>query len=237
MESRNDNSISLNKYISSSGICSRREADRLIESGKVSINGKRAQKGNRVLPGDHVKVNGKKLRSKSKPIYIAFNKPMGIVCTTDLKEPKNIITYIGHTQRLFPIGRLDKMSTGLIFLTNDGDIVNKILRSENEHEKEYFVKVDRDITDAFVQGMLEGVPILGKKTKPCKIDVQSPRTFKITLTEGMNRQIRRMCEHFEYEVKSLRRTRIMHISLNNLKIGKWRNLSSKEMYIMQKKIK
>ncbi len=224
-----DQSISLNKYISSTGICSRREADKFIDAGKVTINGKKAVLGNRVFPRDIVKLNGKRVVNKTKPIYIAFNKPPGIVCTTDLKEAKNIISFINHKERLFPIGRLDKASQGLIFLTNDGDIVNKILRSGNKHEKEYIVRVDRKINKAFAQKMENGIPILGTITKKCTVEIIGPKSFKIILTQGLNRQIRRMCEYLGYEVKALKRTRIMHIHLGKLSTGRWRNLQAKEI--------
>ncbi len=229
--SSNQDTLSLNKYISETGICSRREADKLIEKGKVTINGKRAVKGNRVGQGDVVKLNGKaiKYKSKPKPIYLAFHKPIGIVCTTDLNERNNIISYINYPTRLFPIGRLDKPSEGLIFLTNDGDIVNKILRAGNKHEKEYIVTVDKVITDEFLKGMAAGVPILGTRTKRCKIEKLSKNRFKIILVQGLNRQIRRMCEFFNYEVKKLVRVRIMHIKLSKLPLGKWRKLSAKEV--------
>lgn len=229
MEQNNKNSINLNKYISSTGICSRREAEKLIIEGRVTINGKATQLGNRVSDGDLVKVDGKPLKQRPKTLYIAFNKPIGIVCTTDTKERNNIIKYINHPKRLFPIGRLDKPSEGLIFLTNDGDIVNKILRAGNNHEKEYVVTVDKKITDSFIQKMRNGIPILGTVTKKCLVEKLNNYTFKITLTQGLNRQIRRMCEYLEYEVKKLKRTRIMNVNLGKLKIGDWRELTSEEM--------
>lgn len=225
----NDQSISLNKYISSTGICSRREADKMIALGKVTINGKKAVLGNRVFPKDQVKLNGKAVTNKTKAIYIAFNKPVGIVCTTDSKEAKNIISYINHSERLFPIGRLDKPSQGLIFLTNDGDIVNKILRAGNMHEKEYIVRVDKKIDKAFAKKMENGIPILGTVTKKCTVEILNKKSFKIILTQGLNRQIRRMCEYLGYEVKALKRVRIMNVNLGNIPLGKWRNLSSKEL--------
>ncbi|MEN0006825.1 MAG: pseudouridine synthase, partial [Bacteroidota bacterium] len=189
----------------------------------------RAQKGNRVAPGDRVLVDGKPLRKKPKPVYIALHKPPGITSTTDRRDKDNIIDFVGHPQRIFPIGRLDKPSTGLILLTNDGDIVNDILRVENRHEKEYVVQVDRPITNAFLDGMRKGVPILGTVTKKCKVERQSKAVFKITLTQGLNRQIRRMCEYFDYRVVTLKRIRIMHIQLGTLKPGQWRNLSEAEL--------
>ncbi|MDP8170469.1 23S rRNA pseudouridine(2604) synthase RluF [Pasteurella skyensis] len=226
---QNRESINLNKYISSTGICSRRDAEKFIEQGRVTINGKKTQLGNRVFEGDVVKIDGKSLRAKPKTIYIAVNKPVGIVCTTDSKEQKNIVNFVGHPQRLFPIGRLDKPSEGLIFLTNDGDIVNKILRAGNNHEKEYIVTVDKPINDRFIQRMANGIPILGTVTKKCKVEKISDRVFKIILIQGLNRQIRRMCEYLGYEVQRLKRVRIMNVSLDRLKTGEWRELTSKEM--------
>lgn len=229
MDKSNDNSVSLNKYISSTGICSRREADRFIEEGLVKINGTVAQKGNRVFPGDQVLLKGQPLKAKPPALYLAFNKPVGIVCTTDPREPKNIINFINHPQRLFPIGRLDKPSQGLIFLTNDGDIVNKILRAGNQHEKEYIVTVDKPINGRFLQRMSQGIPILGTVTQPCVIDQIDKATFRIILTQGLNRQIRRMCEYLGYEVTKLRRIRIMNVDMAGLKVGQWRELSSQEI--------
>lgn len=225
----NSESTNLNKFISSTGICSRREAEKLIVAGRVTINGKPTQLGNRVFEGDIVKVDGKPLKAKPKTIYIALNKPIGIVCTTDSKERKNIVKFVGHPQRLFPIGRLDKPSEGLIFLTNDGDIVNKILRAGNNHEKEYIVTVNKEINDRFITRMGNGIPILGTVTKKCKVTQINPNTFKIILTQGLNRQIRRMCEYLDYEVTKLKRTRIMNVELGSLKTGEWRELSSHEM--------
>ncbi|SUB59406.1 Ribosomal large subunit pseudouridine synthase F [Phocoenobacter uteri] len=226
---QNRESINLNKYISSTGICSRREAEKFIEQGRVTINGKKTQLGNRVFEGDIVKIDGKPLRAKPKTLYIALNKPVGIVCTTDSKERDNIVNFVGHSQRLFPIGRLDKPSEGLIFLTNDGDIVNKILRAGNNHEKEYVVTVDKPINDRFIQRMANGIPILGTVTKKCKVEKISDRVFKIILIQGLNRQIRRMCEYLGYEVQRLKRVRIMNVSLDRLKTGEWRELTAKEM--------
>jgi len=229
LDRSNENSISLNKYISSIGICSRREADKWIKEGRVTINGQLTQTGNRVFEGDIVQVDGKPIQARPETLYIAFNKPVGIVCTTDLKEPKNIINFINHPKRLFPVGRLDKPSQGLIFLTNDGDIVNKILRAGNNHEKEYIISVQQVITSNFIKKMSSGVPILDTITKKCKVTLLSDFSFKIILTQGLNRQIRRMCQHLGYEVTSLKRTRIMNVNLGNLKIGQWRELSQKEM--------
>lgn len=229
-ENTNENSTSLNKYLSQTGICSRREADSWIEQGRVFLNGKVARKGNRVFEGDEVKVDGKIITEKKKePIYIAYHKPPGIVCTTDRQEPKNIIDAIQFPERIFPIGRLDKPSQGLIFLTNDGDMVNKVLRAKNQHEKVYLVRVTKKITDAFIRGMSNGVPILGTKTLRCEVVKIDDFSFKIILKQGLNRQIRRMCEYFDYGVSHLKRVRIMHISLNDLKKGQWRLLSKSEV--------
>jgi 23S rRNA pseudouridine2604 synthase len=236
VEKTNENSVNLNKYISSTGICSRREAEKWIVDGCVTINDNPTQLGNRVFEGDVVKINGKPLNAKPKTLYIAFNKPVGIVCTTDLKERKNIVDFINHPQRLFPIGRLDKPSQGLIFLTNDGDIVNKILRAGNNHEKEYVVSVRQPITSEFIQKMGSGLPILGTTTKKCEVTKLSDYAFKIVLTQGLNRQIRRMCDYLNYEVTSLKRTRIMNVNLDGLKVGEWRELTEKEMLQINKMI-
>ena len=223
----------LNKFISDSGYCSRREADKLIEQSRVKINGQVPELGTKVQPGDEVFVDGKRINkiatNKSDRIYIAYNKPIGITCTTERNVYGNIIDAIKHKQRIFPIGRLDKPSEGLIFLTSDGDIVNKILRAENAHDKEYRVTVDQPLSERFVDRMQRGVPILDTITKPCVVKVESRFVFTIILTQGLNRQIRRMCEYLGYEVTRLQRTRIMHITLDNLKAGQWRNLSEQEM--------
>lgn len=237
MATPNDQSISLNKFISSTGICSRREADRMIEEARVTLNGEIAQKGNRVMPGDKVLVDGKPLKAKPKAIYLAFNKPVGIVCTTDQREPKNIISYINYPQRLFPIGRLDKPSEGLIFLTNDGDIVNKILRAGNQHEKEYIVTVDRPINKRFVQRMSSGIPILGTVTKKCLVEQVGKATFRIVLVQGLNRQIRRMCEYLDYRVLKLKRVRIMNVDLGTLQKGEWRELTAQEIQAINKMVR
>ena len=229
MEKSNENSVNLNKYISSTGICSRREAEKWIVDGFVTINDQPTQLGNRVFEGDVVKIKGKPLNIKPKTLYIAFNKPVGIVCTTDLKERKNIVDFIKHPQRLFPVGRLDKPSQGLIFLTNDGDIVNKILRAGNNHEKEYVVSVRQPITSEFIQKMSGGLPILDTVTKKCEVTKLSDYSFKIVLTQGLNRQIRRMCDYLNYDVTILKRTRIMNVNLEGIKEGEWRELSEKEM--------
>ena len=219
----------INKYISDSGFCSRREADRLVEAGRVTINNKKPEIGMKVMTSDEVRVDGKLIKIESKRIYMALNKPTGVTCTTDLRDPDNIIDFVKHHERIFPIGRLDKMSEGLIFLTNDGDIVNKILRAGNKHEKEYIVKVDKEITDEFIKKMSKGVKILNTTTKPCKIKKCGTNSFNIILTEGLNRQIRRMCEAFDHRVKKLKRVRIMDIKLGNLKSGEWRYLNNKEI--------
>ncbi|WP_101688308.1 23S rRNA pseudouridine(2604) synthase RluF [Dysgonomonas massiliensis] len=219
----------LNKYISSSGFCSRREADRLIEEGKVRVNGKRAEIGMRVLPGQKVTVNGELIKNDIEPVYIAFNKPVGVVSTTDPEEDDNIVDFISHEQRIFPIGRLDKDSQGLILLTNDGDIVNKILRVGNNHKKEYIVKVDRPITKDFLERMAQGVPILDRVTRRCELREINPYTFQITLIQGLNRQIRRMCEYFGYNVLKLERIQVMNIKLGDLGQGNWRDLTHAEL--------
>lgn len=224
-------STRLNKYISESGLCSRREADRFIEQGQVFINGKKASVGDQVKPGDKVMVHGHAIAPKKAEelIVLAFNKPVGITSTTEAGVRGNIVDYVNHTERIFPIGRLDKDSQGLIFLTNNGDIVNKILRAGNQHEKEYVVTVDKPMTDEFITGMANGVPILGEVTKKCRVVKETPFIFRITLIQGLNRQIRRMCEHFGYEVVKLERVRIMHISLKGLPQGDWRELDKDEM--------
>lgn len=226
-----DDYISLNKYISSTGFCSRREADKLIEQARVTVNGELVLPGARVKPGDVVAIDDEPLKSsaKKKPIYIAFNKPVGVTSTTDLSDWSNIISFIGHPKRIFPIGRLDKDSDGLIFLTNDGDIVNKILRASNYHEKEYVVTVDKAIDHEFVSKMSNGLPILGTKTRKCFVRQEGGRRFRIILTQGLNRQIRRMCEYLGYDVKSLTRVRIMNVQLGNLPLGKWRYFTPQEI--------
>ncbi|WP_406670861.1 23S rRNA pseudouridine(2604) synthase RluF [Raoultella terrigena] len=233
-----DSSTRLNKYISESGICSRREADRYIEQGNVFINGKRATIGDQVAPGDVVKVNGQLIepREAEDLVFIALNKPVGIVSTTEDSERDNIVDFVNHSKRVFPIGRLDKDSQGLIFLTNHGDLVNKILRAGNDHEKEYLVTVDKPVTDEFVRGLGAGVPILGTVTKRCKVRKEAPFVFRITLVQGLNRQIRRMCEHFGYEVMKLERTRIMNIGLSGLPLGEWRDLTDDELVALFKLI-
>ena len=220
----------INKYLSEIGYCSRREADKLIEAGRVLVNGKKAEMGVKISPQDKVTVNGEMLnRPKNKKVYLAFNKPKGIVCTTDTQvEKDNIIDFINYPRRIFPIGRLDKPSEGLIFLTNDGDIVNKILRAQNNHEKEYIVTVNKPITQALLHKMSNGVPILDTVTKKCFVKQTHKNQFRIILTQGLNRQIRRMCEYFDYRVTALKRVRIMNVKLDT-KVGKWRYLKPEEM--------
>ncbi|HBI7000785.1 23S rRNA pseudouridine(2604) synthase RluF [Clostridium perfringens] len=221
--------VRLNKYISETGFCSRREADKLIEQGRVKIDGLKATTGMKVSKGQSVSIDGKPLKVENELVYIALNKPVGITCTTESKIKGNIVDFINHEKRIFPIGRLDKDSQGLIFMTNDGDIVNKILRAGNNHEKEYIVTVNKPITHEFIKGMSNGVPILGTVTKKCLVKKESKNSFRIILTQGLNRQIRRMCEYFGYEVKKLERIRIMNVSLGNLKMGSWRYLTKKEL--------
>jgi 23S rRNA pseudouridine2604 synthase len=232
----NNSSTRLNKYISESGLCSRREADRYIEQGNVYINGKRAVVGDQVVSGDLVKVNGQLIeaRDQEELIFLALNKPVGIVSTTEDSEKNNIVDFVNHSTRIFPIGRLDKDSQGLIFLTNNGDLVNKILRAGNKHEKEYLVTVHKPITDDFIKGMSLGVPMLGVVTKKCKVVKESAFVFRITLIQGLNRQIRRMCEHFKYEVNKLERVKIMNISLKGLPLGEWRDLNDDELRVLLK---
>ena len=226
-----NSSTRLNKYISESGICSRRDADRFIEQGNVFINGKRATVGDQVYAGDVVKVNGQLIepRNEEDLVLIALNKPVGIISTTEGSEKDNIVDFVNHSKRVFPIGRLDKDSQGLIFLTNHGDLVNKILRAGNDHEKEYVVTVNKPITDEFIKGMAAGVPMLGTVTKKCKVKKEAPQVFRITLVQGLNRQIRRMCQHFGFEVTKLERVRIMNVSLKGLPPGEWRDFTDDEL--------
>jgi 23S rRNA pseudouridine2604 synthase len=228
-------SVRLNKAISDSGYCSRRQADTLIEKGRVTINGKPTTLGDRAMPGDEIRVDGKLITENDNLVYIALNKPVGITCTTDQRVKGNVVDFIGHKERIFHIGRLDKPSEGLLLMTNDGDIVNKILRAGNKHEKEYIVKVDRPITDDFIFRMSSGVPLdeLEVTTKKCKVERVSRFVFKIILVQGLNRQIRRMCEYLGYEVIELKRTRIMNITLGNLALGEWRDLTKEEIKGLQ----
>jgi 23S rRNA pseudouridine2604 synthase len=222
--------VRINKYLSEIGYCSRRAADKLIQEARITVNGKTVEMGLKVTPADEIAVDGIVVDQEGdKPVYIAFNKPVGIVCTTDTRvEKDNIIDYINYPTRIFPVGRLDKPSEGLIFLTNDGDIVNKILRARNQHEKEYVVTVNRPITEEFIQKMAAGVPILDTVTRPCKVKQTHKKEFRIILTQGLNRQIRRMCEYLDYRVVTLKRVRIMNVSLDVGK-GKWRHLTKKEI--------
>lgn len=218
----------INKFISETGICSRREVDKLIEAKRITINGVIAELGSKVDTGDDVRIDGKPIQTKRNQVYIALNKPVGITSTTEQQVEGNIVDFVNHTERIFPIGRLDKDSDGLILLTNDGDIVNKILRAENRHEKEYIVTVDKLLTPSFLKGMASGVKILGSMTLPCKVDRVTDHVFRIVLTEGKNRQIRRMCAAFNYQVHRLQRIRIMNIQMGDLMIGQWRNLTDQE---------
>lgn len=228
--------IRLNKYISDAGHCSRREADRWIEEGRVYIDGKKGTLGDRVLPGMKVTIQGERVKSQGKNVYIALNKPIGIVCTTDKREPMNVVDFVDHDRRIYPIGRLDKDSEGLLLMTSDGDIVNRILRAAGRHEKEYQVTVDKPITTEFLTKMSSGVKILGTTTLPCQIKKTGEKAFTIILTQGLNRQIRRMCEALGYRVKSLKRVRIMNIHLGNLKLGQWRNLTPFEMKELMRRL-
>ena len=220
----------INKYLSEVGYCSRRAADKLIDQGRVTINGQVPEMGTKIIPGDEVRVDGERISEpKGQPVYLAFNKPIGIVCTTDTGvEKDNIIDFINYPKRIFPIGRLDKPSEGLIFMTNDGDIVNKILRARNHHEKEYLVTVDKPITKKFLEQMGNGVPILDTVTRKCEITEINKYQFSIILTQGLNRQIRRMCEYLDYRVKKLKRIRIMNVKLD-MPVGKWRDLTASEL--------
>ncbi|MBK0370811.1 23S rRNA pseudouridine(2604) synthase RluF [Flavobacterium agrisoli] len=219
----------LNKFIAETGFCSRREADKFIEEGRVTINGSIPELGTKVSPNDEVRIDGKLIHEKNeKLVYLAFNKPVGIECTTNLDVPNNIVDYINYPKRIFPIGRLDKASEGLIFMTNDGDIVNKILRARNNHEKEYTVTVNKPITERFIQRMGNGIPILDTVTRKCKVEQISKYNFKIILTQGLNRQIRRMCEYLGYEVTALKRIRIINISLD-VPVGRYRDLTDAEI--------
>ena len=230
------NQTRINKFLSESGYCSRREADKLLEEGRITINGVVPEMGTKVSTDDEVRVDGKLVREKrEKPIYLAFNKPVGIECTTNQNVRDNIVDYINYPKRIFPIGRLDKASEGLIFMTDDGDIVNKILRARNNHEKEYVVTVDRPITDRFIEKMSNGVPILDTVTRKCKVEQISKFVFRIILTQGLNRQIRRMCEYLDYEVTALKRTRIINISLD-IHVGRYRDLTDDEIKQLNKLI-
>lgn len=230
--------VRINKFLSEMGYCSRREADKLIAAGRVQVNGKKIEMGTKVSPSDRIEVDGTLIGiQKEKPIYLAFHKPVGIVCTTDTRvEKDNIIDYINFPSRIFPIGRLDKPSEGLIFLTNDGDIVNKILRAHNKHEKEYVVQVNKPITHDFVKRMQNGIPILDTVTRKCTVKQTHKQEFRIVLTQGINRQIRRMCEYLGYRVTKLKRVRIMNVNLDT-KVGQWRHLTTKEVKDIQRMVK
>ena len=219
----------LNKYLSDSGFCSRREADRLIQQGKVLIDGRPGVLGDRVLAGMRVEACGRQLSGDSEKVYLALHKPVGIVCTADPREPLNVVDYIGYPQRVYPVGRLDKESSGLLLLTSDGEIVNRILRAAGGHEKEYLVVVDKALTPGFLADMAGGVEILGRKTLPCQITQLTVNSFRLVLVQGMNRQIRRMCEALGYRVRSLKRVRVMNITLDGLEIGQWRRLTPEEV--------
>ena len=225
--------IRINKYIASSGYCSRREADRLVDDQKVMVNDNLAVAGTQVFDGDKVTVDGQIILPKDDKIYIALNKPLGITCTTDTRDETNIVDFVGMKERIFPIGRLDKNSSGLILLTNDGDIVNKLLRAENGHEKEYKVRVDHKITDGFTEKMENGLPVDGQITLPCKVTITGPHTFTIILRQGLNRQIRKMCDQLGYRVVKLKRVRFMNILLGDLKVGAYRNLTKEEIRILK----
>jgi 23S rRNA pseudouridine2604 synthase len=224
-----EKAVRLNKYISETGVCSRREADKWIEAGRVTLNGSPATLGHKVAQGDEVRIDGNLVGAKKKAIYIALNKPVGITCTTEAHVEDNIVRFVGHSERIFPVGRLDKDSEGLILLTNDGDIVNEILRSENEHEKEYVVSVNRPITDLALKMLAGGVKIMGVTTKPCEVERVDAETFRLVLTQGLNRQIRRMCSALGYRVRRLQRVRIISIHVGALRAGEWRYLSDSEV--------
>ncbi len=226
----------LNKFIRETGFCSRREADQFIEEGRVTVNGKIPELGTKVSSADDIRIDGKPINKKEEPLYLAFNKPVGIICTTELDIKHNIIDYIKYPTRIFPIGRLDRASEGLIFLTNDGDIVNKILRAGNNHEKEYIVTVNKPITENFIKQMGNEIPILDTVTKKCFVEKTGKFQFRIILTQGLNRQIRRMCDALDYQVKELQRIRIMNITLAGLKVGEWREFTKEEMATINKLI-
>ncbi len=228
--------IRINKYLSDAGVCSRREADRLLEAGRIRVNGQTAVMGMKVTQDAKIEIDHKSITKEEEQILIAFHKPKGVVCTTSKKDKDNIIDYINYEKRIYPIGRLDKDSEGLILLTNQGELVDKILRGSNYHEKEYIVEVNKKITKTFLQGMKEGVPILETVTRPCVIKPMDDYTFRIILTQGLNRQIRRMCEYFGYRVEKLKRVRIMNITLGNLKSGTYRNVAKEEIVELKKLI-
>ena len=234
-----ENGVRINKFLSEAGVCSRREADRQVEWGNVKIDGKVAVMGEKIMPGQKVEYNGKVVTKEEEMILLAFNKPVGIVCTAEKREKNNVIDYINYPKRIYPVGRLDKDSQGLLLLTNNGDIVNKIMRSGNMHEKEYIVKVNKPISDSFIRGLAGGVPLveLNATTRKCFVKKESKYTFRIILTQGMNRQIRRMCEYFGDRVEELQRIRIMNINLGDLKPGEYRKVLEKEYKELEKLIK
>jgi 23S rRNA pseudouridine2604 synthase len=225
----NKNEVRINKYLSDAGVCSRREADRLVEQGRVTVGDKPVSMGQKITPQDVVYIDGKPVIPETEKIVIAFNKPRGIECTADPTNPDNIVDYIGYSKRIYPIGRLDKNSQGLILLTNDGSVVNNILKASNYHEKEYVVTVDKTITDEFIEKMSKGVEILDTVTRPCKVWQVKSHVFHIVLTQGLNRQIRRMCETLGYNVQKLKRIRIMEVELGNLPVGRYRELTKEEL--------
>ncbi|MBE5900949.1 MAG: 23S rRNA pseudouridine(2604) synthase RluF [Lachnospiraceae bacterium] len=234
---KNMEEIRINKFLSEAGICSRRQADKKIEEGAVFIDGRRAEPGSKVKPGQKVTVDGKTVENGKEPfILIAFHKPAGIVCTAEKREKNNVIDYLNYPHRIFPIGRLDKESTGLLLLTNQGDLVNKMMRSGNAHEKEYLVTVNKDVTEDFIRGMGDGVPILETVTRRCKVEKLGKRRFRIVLTQGLNRQIRRMCEYFGYRVVALKRVRVMNINLGDLKEGTYRDVTKEEFAVLSEMI-
>lgn len=233
----NDQGIRINKFLSDAGLCSRREADRYIKEGKVEIDGVKAEMGSKVKPDNTVTFFGKPVQKNEEKVLIAFNKPVGIVCTTSKKDPNNIVDFINYPTRIYPVGRLDKDSEGLILLTNDGSLVNSILRARYGHDKEYIVTVNKEITEDFVKHMSEGVPLLDTVTRPCRVTVINKNTFRIVLTQGLNRQIRRMCEYLGYRVTKLVRVRIMNITLGKLKSGTWRYVTAREMKELNRLLK
>lgn len=224
-----DGPLRLNKYIADCGVCSRRQADALIEEGRVSVDGTIAVTGQKVLPGQTVTVDGRRISDDGETVLLIFNKPVGVECTTAADSKDNVVRYIGYSRRIYPIGRLDKDSEGLLLMTNRGDLVNGIMRSRYRHEKEYIVKVDKPVTDAFLRGMSFGVPILDTVTRPCRTERIGRSTFRIIITQGLNRQIRRMCQHFGYEVKSLKRVRVLDIELGDLPVGRYRHATAEEL--------
>ena len=233
-EKSKDQEIRLNKYLSEAGVCSRRQADRYIEEGRVTVDGMTADMGQKVTADQEILVDGRPVRIRKKRVVLAVNKPRGIVCTTTKKEKDNIVDFVGYPERIYPMGRLDKDSEGLILMTNDGDLMNEVLRARNYHEKEYQVRVDRPVTPAFLKKMSEGVEILDTVTRPCKVEKTGEKQFKIILTQGLNRQIRRMCEALGYRVRHLRRVRIMNIELRDLPVGSWREVTGAELYHLEK---